>query len=131
MCEMHTVQLKVWENGDIFIPIGCGLKFLIFQMWSKLHGHLSIHFDQHELVGKVFLKIRKVGDVGCDFCEVADGSWLICSQVVGFDKDAFLLDPHKKMIGGTAVLDAAKGAVAEEVAANANVHFVLIFEACH
>jgi len=66
-----------------------------------------------------------VGDVGCNFGEVPNRSWSIRAQKVGLDKDAIHLDPHKKVIGGAAVLDAAEGAVAEEIAANADVHFVL------
>jgi len=72
-----------------------------------------------------------MGDVGCDFCEVADGSRSFRAQAVGLDEDAFLLDPRKKMIGGTSVLDAAEGAVAEEFAADANVCFVLVLNSGH
>jgi len=79
----------------------------------------------------VFLKIGKVGDVGCNFGEVSDSSWMICPQTVGFDDDAFLLDPRKKVVGGAVERYVAEGAVAEEVAANADVDFVLIFNLGH
>jgi len=77
----------------------------------------------------MFLEIRKVGNVGCNFGEVPNRSGTIRSQKVRFNKDAFLLDPRKKVVGGASMFDAAKGAVAAEVAADANVRFVLIFDA--
>jgi len=43
----------------------------------------------------------------------------------------FLLDPCKKVVGGAAKLDASEGSVAAEVAADADIHFVLIFESGH
>ncbi len=77
----------------------------------------------------MFLEICEVGNVGCDVGEVPNRSGTIHSQKVGFYEDALLLDPRKKVVGGALMFDAAKGVVAAEVAADANICFILIFDA--
>ena len=76
----------------------------------------------------MFLKVCKVGYVGCNFGKVPHRLGAIHSQEVRFDKDMFLLDPHKKIVGGAVVLDAAEGAVAEEFAADADIRFILFLD---
>ncbi len=128
MCEARAVNLEMREYGDVVIPVGHGFELLIFQVRGELHGRLGIHFDQHELVRQMFLEVCQMCNVGCDFCKVSYSSRPFRAQLVRFNEDSLLLDPRKKIVGGAAVLDAAKGAVAEESAADADVRFILFLD---
>jgi len=66
------------------------------------------------------LEILEVGDVSCNFCDVSDGSQMYCPQTIGLEEYSCLFEPGKKVIVLTLKFDVSKGAVAEDLAADAD-----------
>jgi len=71
----------------------------------------------------------EVRQVGCNFCKVANGDWAIDSQSIRLEEDAFFLEQCKKMASRASKFNAAKAAIAKDVAADANLSCVVAFDA--
>jgi len=69
----------------------------------------------------VIAKVLEVGDVGCNFHNVSDGCRALRPQTIGFKEDSCLLEPGEKVIVLALKLDVSKGAVAENVASDADI----------
>jgi len=70
-------------------------------------------------------EMLQVGDIGCDFCEIPDSCRTFRPQTVGFDKYSCLFKPGEKVIVRALEFDISEGAVAENVASDADIQLVL------
>jgi len=75
----------------------------------------------------VFTKVGKVRDVRCNFCKIADCNQMLDSRTVQLNKNAFLLEQAKKVAIVAVKLDLAECTVAQHVASDENVRFVVFF----
>jgi len=64
------------------------------------------------------MKVCKIGEFRCNFCEVSDSCQMISPQVVRFNKDACLLETGKKVVVLAVEFDVAKASVAEHMASD-------------
>jgi len=93
---------------------------------GKVNNGVGIDINQQELINKMVPEVSKVGEIGHNFYEVADRDWVINPQTISFNKYSFLPKPSKKVVVRTLKFNTAKGAVAENIASNANVQLVRV-----
>jgi len=126
MADSRSVQFKVWKNRNKLVPIRHRLELRLFKVRCQGECGFVIDFNQHQLVHEVIAKVLEVGDVGWDFRNMSDGCRALRPQTIRLKKDSCLLEPGEKVIVLALELDVSEGAVAENVAANANIQLVLV-----
>jgi len=129
MGQMRAIHFELWK-GVVLVSVRHRLKLRLFEVRGECNGRVRINLDQHQLVGKMIAKIRKMGEIGSEFCEVTDCRRTIETQSIGFDENALLFEPGKKVSVFAFKFDVAEASVAQHLAADANMRRALTFAAC-